>query len=450
MSIKPRIFHTFASRLSELAHGTDTYRCLPTALAFDSLKPKELENLRIQKLRRLLAVAWERSAFYHERMRRAHLHPQDVHNIFDLKRLEPTRKSDVREAMARGLILTQPNRWLLKSRTSGSTGHPLVHYHSRSPSYGAACQLRAYMWYGWSPGDTIATSHPEFHRSSLMRAIRNVENNLVGRITLQRDPFNDEIISRYLHILDRVRPTVFENAPSVLCEFARVGRSRNISIHGPRVIVTSNEVLLPHQREEISSYFQAEVFDLYGSSEVNSIAFECPTHKGLHVAADHVILEDDPDAGVVLTDLDNSTMPFIRYAIGDAAVFHTEPCVCGRASPLISHILGRRAEVIRGPNGNRVFSQFFSNNLLEQHWIERYGLSQFQVVQERLDFIRVRAIVTKRPSGRDEELFTNEVRNSLGDVEISYEYVSDIPVGAGGKRHFVASNFTSQTERRTT
>jgi phenylacetate-CoA ligase len=443
MGIKPRILYAYVHMLSEIAHRTDAYRCLPIALACDKLGAKKLEDLQVQKLRRLLTVAWESSAFYHERMRRAHFRPEDVHSISDLKRLEPTRKAEIREAMARGRILTQPTQWLLRGRTSGSIGRPLISYHSRSPSYGAACLLRAYTWYGWRPGDTIVTLAYERGTPGIMRTVRRVENRLKGTITLHRDPFNDDTILRYLRLIDRVRPTIFASGPSVLCEFARVGHSRKLPIHGPKAIVTTAEMLLPHQRREISSYFGTEVFDQYGSSEVNSIAFECPTHKGLHVAADHVILETDLDGGVLVTDLDNSAMPFIRYEIGDAAVWRSETCRCGRASPLLSRIIGRRGEVLWGPNGNRIFSEFLSDNLIQQNWIEHFGMSEFQVVQERLNFIRVRTIVSKKPVPRDEALFTRLVRNHLGDVEVSYEYVDKIPLSPGGKRQHIVSKLAN-------
>jgi len=33
------------------------------------------------------------------------------------------------------------------------------------------------------------------------------------------------------------------------------------------------------------------MLDFYGTAEVGRIALECPAHQGLHVNADHIILE---------------------------------------------------------------------------------------------------------------------------------------------------------------
>lgn len=208
--------------------------------------------------------------------------------------------------------------------------------------------------------------------------------------------------------------------------------------------MTTAEMLLPDERRLLSDYFRANVFDLYGSSEVNSLAFECPTHTGLHVAAEHVVLETKEDGGVLVTDLDNHAMPFIRYENGDLVEWKDGPCPCGRASPLIARVLGRRSELIRGPNGNRVFGEFFGHFLQDFRWIEQYGVTQFQIVQERLDFLVIRLTVVRKPSPEDEAVFSKRIRDYLGNVDVRYEYPETIPLIAG-KRQFTISHLKNQS-----
>jgi phenylacetate-CoA ligase len=103
------------------------------------------------------------------------------------------------------------------------------------------------------------------------------------------------------------------------------------------------------------------MFNFYGSNESGRIAAECPAHEGLHVNADHVILEcldGERSAGpgspgaAVFTTLNVFAMPFIRYRLGDICTFLEKACSCGCAFPLIGPPRGREEELIRLPSGN--------------------------------------------------------------------------------------------------
>jgi phenylacetate-CoA ligase len=198
-------------------------------------------------------------------------------------------------------------------------------------------------------------------------------------------------------------------------------------------------MLFSNERRLLSDYFGTNVYDQYGSTEVYSLAFECPTHAGSHVAADHVLLETAEDGRVLVTDFDNLAMPFIRYENGDVVEWKSRACPCGRASPLLARVLGRRSDIIRGPNGNRVHGEFFTHILEDWGWFERYRISQFQVVQERLNFIVVRLVVVSKPRPKDELLLTKVIREFLGDVEVHYEYPDVLSLNAAGKRRFTIS-----------
>src|SRR5690606_31785328 len=101
----------------------------------------------------------------------------------------------------------------------------------------------------------------------------------------------------------------------------------------PGSIVVGAEKLHQFQREAIERVFGAPVFETYGSREFMLIGAECPEHAGLHITAENLIVEvlgsdDRPvpageEGDVVITDLTNTGMPFIRYRNGDRAVMAT-------------------------------------------------------------------------------------------------------------------------------
>jgi aspartate 1-decarboxylase len=115
--------------------------------------------------------------------------------------------------------------------------------------------------------------------------------------------------------------------------------------------VTSGETLSLEQRETIERFFGCAVFDRYGGVEFNNVAQECREHNGLHIFSDLVYAEvlsteNEPvkpgEVGeLVITDLRNHYMPFIRYRTGDLAVQSDRKCPCGRGLPLLERIEGR-------------------------------------------------------------------------------------------------------------
>ena len=91
-------------------------------------------------------------------------------------------------------------------------------------------------------------------------------------------------------------------------------------------IVTGAEALYEAERKEIESAFHCPVFNTYGCREFMLIAAECEQQAGLHINADHLVVEivgpagqavTDASGDVVITDLHNLAMPLVRYHNGD-------------------------------------------------------------------------------------------------------------------------------------
>src|SRR5207253_1358560 len=168
-------------------------------------------------------------------------------------------------------------------------------------------------------------------------------------------------------------PEVIVAYTNPLYVFARALAQRRVTPFSPRAIVVGAEKLHGFQRELIEAVFQAPVFETYGSREFMLIAAECDRHAGLHVTADNLVVEVLDDDGrptpggeegnVVVTDLFNYGMPFIRHVIGDRAVAGWGTCPCGRGLPLLKKVTGRRLDILRTPDGRQIPGEFFPHLL---------------------------------------------------------------------------------------
>jgi phenylacetate-CoA ligase len=137
---------------------------------------------------------------------------------------------------------------------------------------------------------------------------------------------------------------------------------------------------------------------------------------------------------VVITDLTNLAMPFIRYANGDMAI-PAEPgaCPCGRAHPRLASVEGRVAETLTDGSGARVNGLVF--NVVIAHLA--HAIRQFQVVQHRDRSITLRISPTASYDEQIERALRQTWEKYLPGVPVTVEMVSEIPVAATGKRQVV-------------
>jgi phenylacetate-CoA ligase len=189
--------------------------------------------------------------------------------------------------------------------------------------------------------------------------------------------------------------------------------------------------------------FHAPVFETYGSREFMLIGAECDQHAGLHLSLENLLVEIVDDDGrptpagqegnVVITDLFNYGMPFVRYVNGDRAVAGFPLCPCGRGLPLLTKVVGRQLDTLTMPDGRKVPGEFFPHLIKEFPCVRR-----FQVVQDAVDRITLKLVVDGGLTLAERESLLHEIRRGTGSaVQIQLDLVNDIPLTKAGKHRVV-------------
>jgi len=197
----------------------------------------------------------------------------------------------------------------------------------------------------------------------------------------------------------------------------------------------------------IERAFGCRVFDKYGSREFSGIAYECEAHAGHHVVSEGYIVEllvdgrpaEPGETGeVVVTDLNNYAMPFLRYRIGDLAVAMADaPCSCGRGGPRIGAIHGRVQSIIQGTDGRYVPGTFFPHLLKDYE----YAIERFQIVQDAPGAITLRVVRGGRYSDDVLDEVLGTIRAHLGDdLAVEVAFVDKVEMVRTGKRMTSVSN----------
>jgi phenylacetate-CoA ligase len=422
----------------------DVEHYLETLRRTQWLSLAETRELQDEKLRRLVRHCYRNVPYYRARMQAARVRPEDIRGQRDLHKLPLVSKADVRkhlyfDMMAEGYDKAQ----VLKVTTSGSTGEPFVCYADRAQlELRWAATLRAQEWTGYVFGDpTVRLWHQTIGMTREQVVRERLDALLSNRTFIPVFSLSERNLARMVRTIERANPVLLDGYAEALDLLAHYLASQGGLRVRPRAIMSSAQTLPAASRRVIEGAFGCKVFDKYGSREFSGIAYECEAHAGHHVVAEGYVVEvlkgGQParpgEVGeVVVTDLNNTCMPFLRYRIGDLAEAPdpAAACACGRGSPRLGAIEGRVQSIILGTDGRYLPGSFFSHYLKElDHAIQR-----FQVVQEEEGAIVFRVVKGGRFSDDvlDEVLAT--FRRFLGeDMRIRVEFVGSMELVRTGK-----------------
>ena len=256
---------------------------------------------------------------------------------------------------------------------------------------------------------------------------------------------NAYIMQHYAKVIQKLNPEYIQGYASSLYLFARFLKEKNVDLRKPKAIRSSAETLNNYQRHLIEEVLGNNLYNFYGSREIPNIAAECPAHKGLHILSPIRYVEVLSSNGekvnpgepgkIVVTDLVNRSMPFIRYEIGDIGAMAENHCTCGRTFPLLKEIRGRESDFIQTRDGKYIHGEFFTHLF---YGLE--GIAKFQVYQKDLTSIII--FIVKygeiKPDGLNR--VKKKIRDRVGiGSEVMISFVDEIPIPKSGKHRFTIS-----------
>ena len=442
--------HLMAPAL-DFFRGTQAMKLLRELEESQWRSPHQILELQNHRLRTLIKYAYENVPYYHRIFDERGLGTGDIEGSHDLVKLPILTKRLIRSNIYEITAQSFPVEERVQLATGGSTGQPLLFYTSwvDHTDLCIAARQRAHSGVGFELGDksvSIRNSQPyksragrfwqtpvSFFRRTLSIDVRETPADIARKL----EAFHPRFITGYPSMIEQV------------ARFIKITGNLRIA---PRAIITGAEQLHDYQRELFRETFGCDTFDFYGSHEEHLIAFECREHSGYHIAAENVIVEIVDAEGktipsgkvgrILITNLHNYAMPFIRYDIGDLGVASDSSCPCGRGLPLLASINGRDVERIltksRGEiPGIRIWEPF--------RLLASKGVEQFQVVQETHEKVVIKMVLDKEVTQEQIDRMNNQIvteyKSILGeDMEITTEFVNQIVIGPTGKIRVIMSN----------
>jgi phenylacetate-CoA ligase len=323
----------------------------------ETLEPGALRALQLERLRNVVAVAYERSAVYGGMCREAGVEPGDIRSLDDVRRLPFLEKATVRDTYPDGLRLCGLEEIIEVHSTSGTTGKPTPIWVTRREMDAWALRNARSTWMiGLRPGDLLQNCFGYGLPTSIglqygaQHAGIGVVPAGIGRQELLIDLIVD------------LGVTALCTTPSYGLYLADKAKERGIDLATDsklRIGLFGAEPWPESGRDRLSAALGVDAFNEYGMGEFlgPGMACECPVKDGMHVWSDHLLVECiDPDTcepvadgapgELVWTSLTSDSMAMIRYRSHDISSLTWAPCACGRTHPRIGRITGRSDDAL--------------------------------------------------------------------------------------------------------
>ena len=366
--------------------------------ALETMSPKAIEALQIEKFRSMFKKIYGHNRFYTEKFDSAGIDHEAIQNVNDMAQIPLTNKEELIKAQQDkppfGSNATFPESAYSRfHQTSGTTGKPLrVLDTPESWDWWGRCWGFVLTGAGLTENDRLFVPFsfgPFIGFWAALEGARIINTMMIpggGRDSLER-----------LHLMKELGVTAICCTPTYALRLAEVAQEAEFDLNEIplRISILSGEpgANVPATKTRVESVWNFKSYDHAGASEVGAHSFECEIQpNGTHVNESEFIVEvlnpdtlepvSEGDQGeLIITNLGRIGFPVIRYRTGDLVRLNHEPCKCGRTFPRFEGgVLGRVDDmvVVRGIN---VFPSAIENLIRRSDEVEEFRITVSTVKQ---------------------------------------------------------------------
>src|SRR4030042_1531986 len=403
----------------------------------------DINKIMLTKANEVISNAYNNVEYYRTTINENGLTAK-LSSLKDLEKYPRLTKHVIRENFPQKIVDPSRKTRAYYNTTSGSTGEPLEFYNDSAVN---PYTLSSFMYFNTIMGVGPMDVHWNLKSTGKYNYRQRFTYWLLGKHVYSVLDVRKENLHQITEQIDGIRPNYIEGYSASLEKLARLLREENVSIKArPKAIIGTSENLTESGRALLETVFDSKVFLRYGSREFSgAVAQECNQHEGLHVNPLLTYLEVVDENGenvapgeqgkVLITDLNNMVMPFIRYDIGDLATMGPEDCPCGIGFPLIGSLQGRTGEFIIAREGERIPFITISAYLFRRNYTPHVYTYQF--VQREKGEIQLKVVPTDKYGDSVHSRIEETLRQLLPGFKIELRVVDDIPPEKTGKPPFI-------------
>lgn len=403
------------------------------------LSKDEIVEYQQAKLERLLMHAYQNVPYYHRLLPEVGVISDGKVNLEHFKDIPLLTKDIIRKEKENLYSQDYKDRQSYKNTSGGSTGEPVqIIQDKQYDEYNTAIKI----YFNRMLGKDLGEKEIKFWGSQrdIFTGSIGLKNKIINFL-YNRTFINSFMIqpSDHREIVDKwnnTKPKVVWSYVNSIYELAKYVHREKIQMYSPVAIIVTAGVLTEDIRAYIEDVLKSPVYNQYGSREVGVIACECKWRKGLHVfqTAQYLELLNTDLQGngeVIITTLNNYSMPLIRYEIGDTATILEEACLCQSSFQILKTVTGRITNHFVKRDGTIIYGGYFT-----QLFYFNNSIKKFQVIQDDYDHIVCKLVLRECAIGIEDNIRDIKQKIQLvmsKDCEIEFEFVDEILPTKSGK-----------------
>lgn len=427
-------------------------RIFEELLTNEFISPAEQLEWQIRALRDLLNYAVTQTPYYGQMFARLGLTTAAIAGPGDLPRLPILRKAEVIERAddLRARSLPPGQHMGGQSRSSGTTGRPVVVHHTvLSNNMFTFLWHRTVRWFGWDPRGTfldVRIAQEVNRRQGSGGLVQSPHWSYLGQMFHTGPEYifaSSQPMAQQVAWVRQVQPHYALSYPGIFEEWLLANGGANPSPN-LQSLLSGGSQLTPSLRQRLEQSYGVRVQDSYGLNEIGKVALRCEAGR-FHVHTEHCLVEivrtDGQPAApgetghVLVTGFRNLAMPLIRYDTGDLAEVTAGPCPCGRTLPSFGDIAGRFVRYAGLPAGTRERVRALRGAVENSSPELLAFLRRYQICQDRQNNFQLK-LSTAAPIP---EAFRTAVQRAWETIpgfpptELTLVEVAEIPLSPSGK-----------------
>ena len=371
---------------------------------------KTIREMQLERLKHIVAYAYERVPMYKERFDAIGLKPEHIKTLKDIEHIPYTTKDDLRDNYPFKLFAVPMKQIIRLHASSGTTGKPVVCGYTRKDlDNWSTCIARILTMAGATDEDIfhVAFGYGLFTGGfGLHYGIEKLGATVV--------PVSSGNTERQIMLLKDFGATALIATPSYamyLAETAKkMGVLQDLKL---RLVCMGAEASTAEMHRSLQEIFGAFPTENYGLTEVGGpgVSGECREKAGMHINEDMFYpeianieegktLPEGERGELLITTLTKEGMPVLRYRTKDITSLTYEPCKCGRTTARMARVVGRTDDmlIIRGVN---VFPSQIESVLMAMPELGK----TYEIIVDRVNYMD-----------------TIEVRVEVGDTGLLTDY----------------------------
>ncbi len=331
------------------------------------------------------------SPYYRKLFADLGINPNNIKTYADFRRIPCTTKADIAPDYQR-FVCVPPDRIVDRSCTSGTTSAPTPFVLTEADLHRLTNnEANSLTTAGITREDSVmlcCTIDQRFMAGlAYFLGLRQI-----GASVIRQGVSN--LLGQWDCILAE-KPTAIICVPSFLLRMIRFAQEHGIDYRSTslrRVVCIGESIRQPDfswnelGRRLHEAWPELSLHSTYASTEMGAAFTECSAGQGGHhnpeLTEIEVLDQDGLPVGpgetgeLVVTTLGIEGMPLIRFRTGDLVQLHLEPCSCGKTTPRVGPVIGRKNQMLK-VRGTTIYPPAIHDAINSLPEVDKYVIEVF-------------------------------------------------------------------------